>query len=371
MDFAYSDEQSELRRLAKEVFASADDVKHLEAVESEPDWFDTELWQRLASTNLLGVTIPVADGGLGFGILEACLVAEQCGRTLGHVPLIPTIVGGVMPVARFGSDEHRRELLGGVLGGETRLTAAPGQDGDPPLLAHSDGSGWVLEGQVPFVPWAHLAQAVVVPASEGNDRGLFLVPLGPDTSRERQVTMSGDPQFVVGFDGTSATALVSPGPAGDAAVAWLRQLLQVAHCALELGIAEAALRMTARYTSQRVQFERPIATFQAVGHRMADSYIDVLAMRWTMLEAAAALASGESADEAVCTAKWWACDGGHRVVSAAQHCHGGVGVDMSYPLYRHFLWSKQVEVTLGSGAQLLAELGQRIAGGGPIPAVGP
>lgn len=363
MDFSYTAEQEELRNLAKEIFATADDPTRLKAVESEAAWFDGDLWKRLADSNLLGVTVPDSEGGLGFGLLEACLAAEQCGRTLGHVPLIPTVVGGALPLARFGSEDLRREVLGGVVTGETILTMGlDGLRGGAPLRAEQKGSGWVLEGEKAFVPFADRAQAVVVTAGEEGGRGVFLVRTDePGLSSEPQPTMSGDPQFLFRFDGVSAVPLVEPGAEGEKAGHWLVQSCQVAYCALELGIAEAALRMTARYTSGRVQFDRPIATFQAVGHRLADSYIDVLAMRWTMLEAAAALAAGLPADEAVCTAKWWACDGGHRVISAAQHCHGGVGVDMNYPLYRYFLWSKEVEVTLGSAAQQLAELGRQIA----------
>lgn len=363
MDFAYTSEQEELRGLAKEIFASADDTGRLPGIEAEPEWIDRDLWKRLADSNLLGVTVPEADGGLGFGLLEACLVAEQCGRTLGHVPLIPTVVGGVLPLVRWANDELRHRMLSGVLSGDTIFTMALTELPDAPMArGRRTGEGWVLEGQKAFVPYGHLADAFVVSASGDEGGGLFLVDRRAEgVTLERQTTMSGDPQFLLDLEAVPATVLAAPGDQGDEAVHWLLQRSQVAYCAMELGIAEAALRMTARYTTERVQFERPIATFQAVGHRMADCYIDVLAMRWTMLEAAARLDAGEPADEAVYTAKWWACEAGHRVISAAQHCHGGVGVDMSYPLYRYFLWSKQIEVTLGSASEQLAELGRQIA----------
>ena len=119
--------------------------------------------------------------------------------------------------------------------------------------------------------------------------------------------------------------------------------------------------MTAAYTTQRKQFERPIATFQAVSQRAADAYIDVEAMRLTMWRAAWLVAEGRDATAAIAIAKLWACEAGHRVVYAAQHLHGGIGFDVAYPLGRSYLWSKYLELTLGSAGSHLARLGAELA----------
>jgi alkylation response protein AidB-like acyl-CoA dehydrogenase len=130
---------------------------------------------------------------------------------------------------------------------------------------------------------------------------------------------------------------------------------------MELGVAERALRMTAEYTTTRRQFDRPIATFQAVAQRAADAYIDVEAIRVATWHAAYRLSAGLPATEAVAIAKYFACEAGHRVVYAAQHLHGGIGFDLDYPLHRYYLWSKQIELTLGSAATHLARLGAELA----------
>jgi alkylation response protein AidB-like acyl-CoA dehydrogenase len=119
--------------------------------------------------------------------------------------------------------------------------------------------------------------------------------------------------------------------------------------------------MTAEYTSSREQFGKPIAKFQAVAQRAADAYIDVTAMRWTTRQAVWRLSAGLPASEEVAIAKFWAGDGGHRVVFAAQHLHGGIGLDLDYPLYRSFVWSKQIELTLGSATRHLVRLGDAMA----------
>ena len=122
-----------------------------------------------------------------------------------------------------------------------------------------------------------------------------------------------------------------------------------------------ALRLTATYTSERKQFDTPIATFQAVAHRAADAYIDTQAVRLTALQAAWRLGQGLPAEDAIVIAKFWVADGGQRVVHAAQHLHGGMGVDRDYPLHRYFLWAKQLELDLGGTHTQLLRLGAEIA----------
>jgi len=112
---------------------------------------------------------------------------------------------------------------------------------------------------------------------------------------------------------------------------------------------------------ERKQFGRPLATFQAVGQRAADAYIDTLGVRLTAWQAVWRLAAGLPATDEVIIAKYWASEGGQRVVHAAQHLHGGIGMDRDYPLHRYFLLGKQIDLGLGGAAPQLAELGRRIA----------
>jgi alkylation response protein AidB-like acyl-CoA dehydrogenase len=119
--------------------------------------------------------------------------------------------------------------------------------------------------------------------------------------------------------------------------------------------------MTAEYAKTREQFDRPIASFQAVGQRAADAYIDAEAIRLTAWQAAWRVDAGLPATAEVAVAKFWAADGGQRVVHAAQHLHGGIGVDRDYPLHRYFLWAKHLELMLGGGTSQLRTLGGLLA----------
>jgi alkylation response protein AidB-like acyl-CoA dehydrogenase len=170
-------------------------------------------------------------------------------------------------------------------------------------------------------------------------------------------------QYRVTLDGAAVAAndVLGDSSRGAAILDWLVARATVALCAMELGVAERALRMTASYTATREQFERPIATFQAVSQRAADAYVDVEAIRVATWQAAWQLSAGLPALEAISTAKYFAAASGHRVVFAAQHLHGGMGFDLEYPLHRYYLWSKEIELTLGSASVHLAKLGKALA----------
>ena len=130
---------------------------------------------------------------------------------------------------------------------------------------------------------------------------------------------------------------------------------------MQLGVTEKALHATAEYTKQRVQFERQIATFQAVGHRCADAYIDVEGIRLTLWQALYSIEIGADATMDVQTAKFWAAEGGHRVAHAIVHLHGGMGIAKEYFIHRYFAWAKQIEFSLGAATEQAMLIGATLA----------
>ncbi len=155
--------------------------------------------------------------------------------------------------------------------------------------------------------------------------------------------------------------LLGEGADGAAVITCITEFATTALCIEEAGACAAALELTAEYTKTRVQFEKPIATFQAVGQRAADAYVDTEAIRLTAWQAASRLAAGLPATAEIAVAKYWAAEGGQRVVHAASHLHGGVGVDRDYPLHRFFLLTEQIELTLGGANESLRRLGRILA----------
>jgi alkylation response protein AidB-like acyl-CoA dehydrogenase len=369
VNFELSEEQSALADLAARIFEGSADVDTVKAVEASDDRVDRSLWSELAAADLLGVALPEAHGGLGFGILELCLVLEHQGRRVAPVPMVPTIVQGALPIARFGTPEQQEEWLPAVVAGDALLTGAFAQRGANDVTRSSvravrHGDEWTLDGTKIAVPAAHVADAIVVPAETDDGLTVFLVPADADgvdmvwnetTAREIHCTVHFDAVEVDHDD------VIGDVGGGAEVVQWTIERVNLAHSALALGACTEALRMTAEYTSQREQFGRPLSTNQGVAIRAADAYIDIDCMRVTLWHAAWRLDEGLPATDEVHVAKYWAAEGGQRVVHATQHLHGGMGADVDYPVHRTFLWVKQLENLFGSGPQHLAALGARIA----------
>jgi alkylation response protein AidB-like acyl-CoA dehydrogenase len=365
VNFDLSEEQIAVRDLAAQVFTGSVDVARVKAVEATDDRVDRALWRDLAEAGLLGIAVPEECGGAGLGVTEACLVLQQQGRVVAPVPYWPTIVLGALTVAAFGTDAQKQAWLPGVVAGEVILTAALAETGvneplRPQVRASRDGARWRLEGFKPSVPAAHVAARVLVPAATADGVAVFLVdPLDAGVASERAVTTNREIHPHLALDGAPGELL---GNVGDGRV--LRALVDralVGLCALQLGVCDAATRSAAAYTSERVQFGKPLSAFQGVQIRAGDTYIDTEAIRVTTLQAAWKLDTGRDATADVLVAKWWAADAGQRVVHHVQHLHGGIGADVDYPVHRYFLWGKQIEDTLGGASATLQRLGRRLA----------
>jgi acyl-CoA dehydrogenase len=143
---------------------------------------------------------------------------------------------------------------------------------------------------------------------------------------------------------------------------WLADRATVGLCARQAGVIERALELTAEYARHREQFGRPIGSFQAVTQRLADAYVDVEAVRLTMWQAAWLLSSGSAAAAEVATAKFWAAEAGHRVAHTAVHVHGGIGIDVTYPVHRYFTAATHHEFALGGATAQLLRIGDVLAG---------
>jgi 3-oxocholest-4-en-26-oyl-CoA dehydrogenase beta subunit len=371
MDFTLTDEQQAIAELAHRILSEQLPPERLRELEDTDVWFADDVWTELGQADLLGIALPEADGGGGYGILEACLIAEQVGRTVAPVPYLSSIVASAMPVAQFGSEALRKQLLPDVIAGATTLAFALYEPGDvavpavPTTQAARDGDGWRLDGEKSLVVGADRAAAILVPARTSESASaVFVVTPGADgVHLTREVAVSGEPQWTVRLDGVriEGDALLGDAEQGAEIVAWTSDRLAAAVCATQTGVCEEALTITARYVSEREQFGSKLGTFQAVGQRVADAYIDTEAIRLTSLQATWRLSEGLEAHDELMTAKFWAAEGAQRVVHAAQHLHGGIGMDLDYPIHRYFRWAKVLELTLGGASPSLLRLGASLA----------
>jgi alkylation response protein AidB-like acyl-CoA dehydrogenase len=372
MDFSYSEEQTALRELARRVFAERFTDEFRKTFARGGLNYDATLWAALAEAGVLGTAIGSDQGGSGLGLTELLLVLEEQGRTLAAVPAFATLVLGALPLERFGNTAQRA-LLSGVARGELLLSGALEEPGNaqllaPATLAQPVAGGWRISGVKSCVPFALDVQCLLVSASTPDAiPRLFLVdPRAPGVAIQAQQSTSGEPQGEVRLAGVLA------GPAdllgSDARpLRYLVECAQVALAAWQLGVLDEALRRAAAYVCERRQFGRPIGSFQAVQHRLADCYIDVQALRSAYLAAVWALDAGRNAPGEVLCAKWWAAHAGHRVSHAVQHVHGGLGADVEYPVQAFFLQAKQLAVALGGATPTLAALGAVLAAGAVTP----
>ena len=375
MDFDLSDEQQATIDVAAKLLGDEATPDAIRSVEQADDLrFDRDLWAAMAEAGLLGIAVPTEYGGAGLGVLELALVLEEVGRHTAPVPALAGLALGGLPVARWGSEQQRATLLPEVVAGTTILTAALVEPHGDPLLptvtARPDGDAWIVSGACTNVAAGLVADLVLVPArTDDGDIGLFLVPAEADgVTRERQDTTTGTPEALITLDSVrlGPEAALGPIDAEGTALRWLVEHATVATCAVMSGVAAEAVRITGEYTTGREQFGRPIATFQAVGQRAADAYVDAQGIRLTMLRAAWRLAAGFPADREVAVAKYFASLAGQRVVHAAAHLHGGMGVDRDYPLHRYFLLAKQLELSLGGTSRQLVALGRSLAAEGSL-----
>ena len=371
MDFGFSDEQREVQQLARQILSEQVTPEKLAAFdEFKQERFDQQLWQQLAEAGLLGVAIEEEFGGMGFGFTELGLFIEEVGRTIAPVPVISHLVSAALPIQRFGSAEQKQKWLPGAVNGSQLLTAAltgsVAKGETAGVVAVAEGDAYRLSGIKSCVPFARTASRILLSAI--TEQGAVVVLLDPAADG---VTMTDikyttyEPQCEVQLENVLVeTGDLLAGPESGAEVMqWLVERTTAALCAHQLGVTDQSMRMTASYTAERKQFGVPIATFQAVGHRAANCFIDVECLRLNAYQAVSLLDSEADATTAVQVAKIWAGDVGHRVSYASQHLHGGTGIDRDYPLWRLCLWARHNEVMLGGSARHLSELGARIAAG--------
>ncbi|MFB7515590.1 acyl-CoA dehydrogenase family protein [Streptomyces sp. NPDC056144] len=372
MDFTFTEEQQAAVEAARTVFADvAPDAVPSPALTpgAVADDLDRPLWARLATSDLLGLTLSPEHGGAGLDPVALCLVLRESARVLARVPLLET--GAVATtIDRYADPATAAALLPRVTRGELVLTAASqGRTGHDPadqaVTAHSDDTSWRLDGTQTAVPWAYAADLVAVPARTAEGRTvLALVPrTHPGVTLAEQYSTSGELLAELRLDAVRLDA----DQVIEAEGAWdtLRELLTTGTCALALGLGEAVLAMTSQYTGKREQFGHPVATFQAVAVQTADRYIDLRAMEATLWQAAWRVSTGAAgalpAAGDIAVAKIWASEGVRRVVQTAQHLHGGFGADTDYPLHRYHAWAKQLELSLGPASAHEDALGDLLA----------
>jgi 3-oxo-4-pregnene-20-carboxyl-CoA dehydrogenase alpha subunit len=332
MDFTPDEAELEIARLARQVLGarSGDQASAAD--------LDGRAWKEMAQAGLLALAVPPELGGDGLGVLAVSALLTETGRHAARVPALATLALGVLPVARCAPADVQRELLAGVAGGDTILTAGLREPSEPmPLrprtVARPSGGAATVTGVKLGVPYAAAARWILVPVSQpGDDTAVAVIDTeGPGLSCERTHSSSGWPEYTVRLDRAPARFLLT----GSQIVAELYRLAVAGSCCVADGALAAALELTTSYIRSREQFGRPLATFQSVAQHIADVYVTARTVHLATLSACWRLEAGLDAASDVDVAGYWLAEHAPAALRTCHHLHGGIGMDVTYPLPRY------------------------------------
>jgi alkylation response protein AidB-like acyl-CoA dehydrogenase len=376
MDFGLSDTQQEISGLAARVLEGARPVPvaahpAMAAGAALDGGWDGALWKELAQAGLLALTLPEWLGGDGLGPAEAAVLLTETGRRGAAVPVLATLMTGVLPVARWAGRGLQETVLAGVATGATVLTAAVREPSQPmPMIPATtavltDGGGTV-SGVKTGVPYGTEADWVLVPASAG-PRGTVVVVVSPaadGVTVHPAHSSGGEPECTLRLDAAPIAGVLG-GAAGGQAVADLYELAVAGACSLADGAVAAALALTTGHIGTRQQFGRPLATFQAAAQHIADVYITARTLHLATLSACWRLGSGLDAGPDLDVAAYWLAEHAPAAMRACHHLHGGTGMDVSYPLPRLSAMVKDLARYTGGTSFRLDRLEARMDLGDP------
>jgi len=364
VDLGLSEEQEMLKNFARDFLEKECPEQYVREMEEDDRGYRPEIWAKMAEQGWQGLIIPEAYDGTGLSFLDLIVLLEEFGRALVPGPFISTVVLGAIPILEAGSEAQKQEYLPRIASGELIMTLAftePSARFDADgvaTTARREGDSFVLDGTKLFVPDANVAGLILVVARQPGSSGeqgisLFLVDAhSTGLSVEVLKTIASDKQCEVKLDGVRVPAanLLGAEGSGWQTMKAVIQKATVAECAYLVGLAQMDFEISVNYAKERVQFGRPIGSFQAIQHKAADMVTDVDGARFIMYRAAWSVAEGEpDADMQVHMAKAWCSDATRRVVAHGQQIHGGIGFTKDYKIQLYFRRQKRSELMWGDG----------------------
>jgi alkylation response protein AidB-like acyl-CoA dehydrogenase len=361
MDLGLDEQQEMLKNFARDFLEKECPESLVRAMEEDEKGYSPELWQKMAQQGWMGLIIPETYGGTAMNLCELVVLLEEFGRALVPGPFISTVVLGGVPIMEAGTDAQKDQFLPKIASGEMIMTLALTEpsarwtaDGVQ-LEARKAGSDYVLNGTKLFVPDAHVTDYMIVAARTGGsgEDGVTLLLVdskSPGIKFEQLKTIAADKQCEVTFENVKVPAANLLGKEGKGweIVEKTSRVATVAACAYLVGLSQMDFDVTLNYAKERVQFGRPIGSFQAIQHKLADAVIDVDGSRFITYKAAWSLQEGEpDADMMISMAKAWTSDASRRVVAHGQQIHGGIGFTKEYKIQLYFRRQKWMELMWG------------------------
>lgn len=364
MDLALSEEQEMLKRMARDFLTNECPKKLVRELEEDEKGYSPELWQKMAELGWMGLVLPEKHGGGGGSFLDLAVLLEEMGRACLPGPFFSTVILGALTIMEAGSEKQKQELLPPLAQGKLIATLAltePSASYEPGAIAVkavADKDEYVINGTKLFVSDAHIADWLicVTRTKEGAkpEKGitLFLVDAkSPGISYTLLKTIASDKQCEVVFNNVRVPKdnLLGKLDEGWPIVAKILQKAAVAKCAEMIGGAQEVLDMTTAYAKERVQFDRPIGSFQAIQHHCTNMAIDVDGSRFVTYQAAWMLSEDMPCTKEVAIAKGWTSDAYRRVTALGHQIHGGVGFTLDHDMQLYYRRAKAAEIVFGDG----------------------
>ncbi|WP_404302769.1 acyl-CoA dehydrogenase family protein [Alicycliphilus denitrificans] len=346
MDLNLTEEQRLIVDSAAEFLAAHSASERVRDVSAQSGGWDEALWQGLAELGWCGIHSPEAQGGLGLGLVELALLQEQLGRRLACVPYFDGVALAATALRALAGQPEVDAALQALASGEQRFALALPAPDTPTLTAQAahNGDGWLLQGQWPQVGSAPVTQQLLLPALQSDGAwGLFLVPTdAPGLAVTTQPAVDATRlhgQVTAQQVALDATQRIAHGPVLQALLTHTRCIAAIALAAEQVGVAQQALDLSLAYTLERQQFEKPVASFQAVKHRIGQMLVALETARSAVYGAACLADTDPAADVLLRAAAQAVCE----ATEAALYCtreaiqlHGGVGFTWEYDPHLYF-----------------------------------
>jgi alkylation response protein AidB-like acyl-CoA dehydrogenase len=324
------------------------------------------LWQDMGQAGLLSLALPDWLGGDGLGVLGTAILLTEVGRQAAPVPALGTLMLGVLPVVRWGDCDLQQAVLAGIAKGDTVLTAAVRERSDPmpaepTATAYLSGGTGTVSGIKIGVLHAEAARWILVPASlaSGGTAVVLIDPTAAGVSLRPTPSAAEQPEYTLRLDQAPVGHVLGDG--SEPVVDDLYQLGLAGACCLGDGALSAALALTTAHLRSREQFGRPLAAFQAVAQQIADAYIAARTVHLAAISACWRLETAREAGSDPEVAAYWLAEHAPRALRVCHHLHGGIGMDISYPLHRFSLLVKDLVRFTGGADYCLDRLGGRVA----------
>lgn len=359
LNLEFSGEQEMLRTAVRDLLQDHCSPDVVRAMEDDPVGFPPKLWQLLGEMDIIGLLIPETWGGSGMSLLEGVVLYEEFGRALAPIPHFVSAVMAAGVLGSAGTGAQQNEWLPGLARGERIVTVAwlEPESGFGPggvqLRATAKDGEYVLNGTKWHVPFAGAADAMIVLARSEPGNGpegisLFLVPSdAPGIRQHQQLTVASDTQYQITFDDVLVTQGMRIGQEGSGWQTWEMVMRDgiVLLAAQAIGGARKALDLTVQYAKDRHQFDKPLGSFQAIAHYLADAVTAVDGGEQLVHEAAWARAAGRPNQQLAPMAKLYACQTFRDVTAMAQQVFGGIGFTLEFDIQLYFRRSKALQLS--------------------------